>query len=78
MVTLDKIAQRLNPTHLPSVRDARMSERDAYMEFMGQFNTQDREGVVSLNEFVQVHRALSGSISNCDEYASVVRGCWKA
>jgi hypothetical protein len=55
-----------------------MSERDAYMEFMGQFNTQDREGVVSLNEFVQVHRALSGSISNCDEYASVVRGCWKA
>ena len=54
-----------------------MQERDAYMEFMGQFNTRDREGVVALDEFVQIHRGLSGAISDNEEYSTAVRGLWK-
>lgn len=54
-----------------------MSDRDAYMEFMGQFNSEDRQGVVSLDEFVMIHKVLSGGISNDAEYAKIVRGCWK-
>ena len=63
---------------LPYVKDARVSERDAYMEFMGQFNSQDRDAAVSEHEFVELHRALSVAVSNDAEFASVVRGMWNA
>lgn len=37
-VTLDQMAQRLDPTHLPCVSEGRQPEREAYLELMGQFN----------------------------------------
>lgn len=77
-VTLDTIAQKLDPNQLPCVKEGRLSDRDGYMEFMGQFNSRDRESVVACDEFVQVHRLLSGAISSDEEFGSVLRGCWAA
>jgi len=63
---------------LPYVKDGRVSERDAYMEFMGQFNSQERDAAITEHEFVEMHKSLSGALSDDAEYASVVRGMWKA
>lgn len=46
------------------------------MELMGQFSVQDRDSEVPLDEFLQVHKCLSGAIANTEEFCSVVKGCW--
>jgi len=62
---------------MPMVKQERLTEREAYMEFMGQFNTQEREGKVSEDEFVLIIKLLSGSISDDAEFAEVVRGSFQ-
>lgn len=48
------------------------------MEVMAQFNSQDREGVVTEDEFIQVQKALSGAITDSAEYFRILKGCWNA
>lgn len=38
-VTLDTIAKKLDPSHLPFVKQGKLTEREAYMELMAQFDS---------------------------------------
>ena len=58
-ITLDQIAQGFDPSAHPCVVAGKQTEREAYMEFMGQFNTQERDGIVSFDEFQEVHKDMS-------------------
>lgn len=48
------------------------------MEVMAQFNTNDRDGVVTCDEFVRVMKCLSGAIADTAEYCEILKGCWGA
>ena len=76
-VVLDQVAQALNTASHPNVSAGRISERDAYMEFLAQFNTQDRDGIISQDEFLSVHRAFSGSVTNSADFEAAINAFWK-
>ena len=52
-------------------------ERDAYMEFLAQFNTQERDANVTYEEFEGVHRNLSGAIQDLADYEATIRGMYQ-
>jgi len=61
----------------PDVTSGRKSERDCFMECMGLWDTQDREGIVSWAEFEDYHRDFSCSVESDAEYESILQNVWK-
>lgn len=76
-VKLDQIAQGFDPSGHPAVIAGKQTERDAYMEYMGQFNTQERDGVVSFDEFCEVHKNMSCGCADCSNFVTCIKNCYK-
>jgi len=55
-LTLDTIAQAFDASKVPG---GDRDERDTYMCYMGSFDTQERDGVVSWDEFLALHSDMS-------------------
>ena len=54
-VRLDDIAKLYDASQHPEVISGKKSEQDVYMEFMGLWDTQVKDGVVTLEEFEQYY-----------------------
>ena len=50
-VKLDDIAQLYDASQHPDVMDGRKSEQDVFMEFMSLWETQEKDGIVTIEEF---------------------------
>jgi len=60
-VNLDDIARFYDASQNPQVVDGSKAEQDVYMEFMSLWDTTDREGIVSFDEFFGYHMDISCS-----------------
>ena len=76
-MTLDDIAKLYNVLSHPEVASGAKSEHDVYMEFMSLWDTQVKDGVVTLDEFMQYYRDISASCDSDEEFCAIMDAAWK-
>merc|ERR1719198_632411 len=76
-VTLDGIAKALDGSALPDAVAGKKSEQDAYMEMMSLFDTQIKDGVVSLDEFKDYMGSIASAIGSDETFAAMMTAVWK-
>jgi hypothetical protein len=64
---LDDIAQIYDVSEHPDVLDGKKSPEEALREFMTLWDTQEKDGIITPEEFTQYYRDVSASIDK-DEY----------
>jgi Ca2+-binding EF-hand superfamily protein len=75
-VRLDFIAQEYDAASNPYVRTGRITEDQAFREFMSMWDTTSVEGVVSLQEFAKFYEDMSAGVARDEEFEGLVRSAW--
>ena len=65
-VTLDDVAKLYDVAHNPDVISGKRDPMDVYKHFMGMWDTQVADGIVSFDEFCDYFRDISASIDSDD------------
>ena len=76
-VTLNDVAKLYDASQHPEVRDGKKSEEEVYMEFMGLWDTQHRDGVVTIEEFQEYYKDVSCSVDSDEEFVAILTAAWK-
>ena len=76
-VTLDDIARIYNVSSHPDVVNGTKADQDVYMEFMSLWDTQEKDGIVTFDEFCQYYRDISCSVDTDAEFCAIMDAAWK-
>lgn len=76
-VTLDDIAKIYDATQHPEVMSGKKSEEDVFLEFMSMWDTQERDGIVTFDEFCSYYKDLSAYIESDEEFEQIMQAAWK-
>ena len=76
-VTLDDVAKLYDASQHPEVVSGKRSEQDIFMEFMSLWDTQVKDGIVTLDEFMEYYKDISASVDNDDEFVFILKQAWK-
>ena len=68
VVKLDDIAKGFDPNGNPDVIAGNKSDQDVFMEFMGLWGTQVKDGQVSFEEFCAYHEDISSLIESDESF----------
>jgi Ca2+-binding EF-hand superfamily protein len=77
LVKLDDIAQIYDASKHPDVLDGKKSEEQIYVEFMKLWDTQEKDGIVTFDEFCDYYTDVSASIDRDDYFAEMMISAWK-
>jgi len=77
LVKLDDIAQIYDASAHPDVIDGKKTPEDVFREFMSQWDTQEKDGIVTFDEFCDYYRDVSSSIDRDDYFALMMKNAWK-
>lgn len=47
------------------------------MEFMSLWDTQTKDGIITLDEFIQYYRDISASVDTDEEFCAIIDAAWK-
>merc|ERR1712100_497177 len=73
----DMNKRRLNLVSMaPEVMSGEKTEQEVLTDFMAQWDTQDRDGVITRDEFVEYYRNISASIDADDYFELMIRNAW--
>merc|ERR1711985_94166 len=76
VITIEDIQSAYNVNHDPDVMAGRLPADAALENFLGQFDTIERDGNVSREEFTDYYRNISASIDNDDYFELMIRNAW--
>merc|ERR1740138_1156872 len=76
MVTIDDTAACYSSGHDPDVLAGRLHQDAALENFLAQYDTIDRDGIVTMKEFTEYYRNISASIDNDDYFELMIRNAW--
>jgi len=76
VITIDDIVGTYNVKHDPDVLAGTIPPDQALETFLSQFDTIDKDGVVSKQEFTDYYRNVSASIDNDDYFELMIRNAW--
>ena len=77
LVKLDDIAKLFDCSGHPEVQSGYKTERDLFMEFMSLWDTQEKDGIVTFDEFCQYYSDISASVETDDEFDAIMQNAWK-
>ncbi len=77
LVKLDDIAQIYDASQHPEVVSGKKTQQDIFMEFMSQWDTQDKDGIVTFDEFCDYYRCISASVDSDDYFEVMMKNAWK-
>merc|ERR1711981_687570 len=60
----------------PEVMSGEKSEQEVLTDFMAQWDTQDRDGIITRGEFTEYYRNISASIDADDYFELMIRNAW--
>ncbi|CAK0905153.1 unnamed protein product, partial [Prorocentrum cordatum] len=75
-VTVEDIAQAYNSDFDPDVLSGRAKPDAALAMFLDQFDTVEKDGIVTLEEFVEYYKSVSASVDNDDYFELMIRNAW--
>lgn len=76
-VTLDDIAKIYDASCHPDVVNGKKTPEDVYMEFMKKWDTQEADGIVTLDEFFEYFKDVSACIDKDDYFELMMKQAWK-
>ncbi len=76
-VRLDDIAKIYDASKHPDVLQGKKSPEQVFREFMSLWDTQDKDGIVTFEEFCDYYSDVSASIDDDDYFAQMMRSAWK-
>ena len=74
--TIDDLKYNYDAEHHPSVKKGKVKSDEYLAEFLSQFDTIDKDGTVTYEEFVQYYQNLSASIEGDDYWELMMRNAW--
>lgn len=76
-VRLDNIAQAYDASSDRAVQEGRKSDQDCFMEYMGAWDTQVKDGIVSLDEFLAFYGDICGSCASDEEFEAMMKAAFR-
>lgn len=76
-VKLDDISKLYDASRHPDVIQGRKSADQVFTEFMSMWDTQDKDGIVTFNEFCDYYSDVSASIDSDEYFAVMMQNAWK-
>ena len=61
----------------PEVRSGKKTTKEAYLEFMGQWERENKDGLVTFEEFEDYYKEVSASIDDDDYFELMIRNAWR-
>lgn len=77
LVKLDDISQIYDASQHPDVLDGKKTPEEVYMEFMAKWDTQEKDGIITLDEFFEYFRDVSASIDSDEYFEAMMKSAWK-
>lgn len=75
-ITIEDISAAYSADHDPDVMSGRIAADEALGNFLGMFDTIQKDGRVSRKEFTEYYRNVSASIDNDDYFELMIRNAW--
>lgn len=76
-VTLEDVAKIYDASCHPDVVQRRKTEEDVFREFMTQWDTREKDGIVTFEEFCDYFEGVSCSVDSDDYFATMMKNAWK-
>jgi Ca2+-binding EF-hand superfamily protein len=76
-VTVDEIADVYDVSADPDVVSGRKTTNEALRTFLGQWESGEKDGIVTLEEFEDYYKEISASIDGDDYFELMVRNAWR-
>lgn len=76
LVTLDDLRNTYDVSFHPKFKSGQMSKDAILTEFLGQWDTIKKDGIVSPDEFIEYYRDVSASIDEDDYFELMIRNAW--
>lgn len=76
MVDIEDVKMAYDATEHPEVKAGKLTEEDALKEFMSQWDTTEKDGKVTKDEFLDYYKDVSASIDDDDYFELVIRNAW--
>lgn len=77
LVKLDDIAKVYDASQHPDVIDGKKTPDQIFMEFMSMWDTQEKDGIVTFDEFCQYYGDVSASVDTDEYFAVMMQNAWK-
>ena len=77
LVKLDDVARLYDASQHPDVQSGKSTPEDVYREFMSQWDTQNPDGIVTPDEFVEYFKDVSASIDTDEYFHVMMQNAWK-
>ena len=75
-ITIDDIRGVYDASQHPDVLSGRKAEAEVLTEFLIGFDGGDKDGIISLDEFIEHYRSISASIDDDDYFELMIRNAW--
>lgn len=76
-VKLDDIAKLFDVSKHPDIVQGRKDPKQVYLEFMSLWETQQADGIVTIEEFLDYFADVSASIDSDEYFAVMMQNAWK-
>lgn len=75
-VTIDDIKDSYNVEYHPKFKTGEMNKKEILLEFLSQWDTVKKDGIVTLEEFCEYYADVSSSIDRDDYFELMIRNAW--
>ena len=76
-VRLDDIGKLYDTSQHPDVIQGKKTPEQVYSDFLSQWDTQVKDGIVTFEEFCDYYADVSASIDRDDYFAQMMKSAWK-
>ena len=76
-ITVEEIADVYDVSQNPDVTMGKKTEKEALLEFMGQWEGGDKDGVVTYEEFEDYYKEISAGIDDDEYFELMIRNAWR-
>ena len=77
LVKLDDIAKIYDASKHPDVLDGKKTPEQVFREFMKLWDTQDKDGIVTFEEFCEYYGDVSASVDDDIYFVEMMKSAWK-
>ena len=76
-VRLDDISKLFDASQHPDVIEGRKSPEQIFVEFMRMWDTQEKDSIITFDEFCEYYSDVSASIDTDDYFVAMMQSAWK-
>uniref|UniRef100_A0A7S3KF90 EF-hand domain-containing protein n=1 Tax=Euplotes crassus TaxID=5936 RepID=A0A7S3KF90_EUPCR len=77
LVKLDDIEKLYDASQHPDVMDGKKTEQEVILEFMQKWDTQEKDGIITIEEFYDYFSDVSASVDTDEYFEAMMKSAWK-